>query len=229
MPPVQKRLHFWAVGVLASRVVRALSATWRVRIEDPDQVIRRVVEGRQQALFTFWHRHILPLLALYRHHPFVLPVSEHEDGEYVAQVMHRMGLKSVRGSTTRGSLKLLRGMLGQIRAGRSPAITPDGPRGPRFSVQPGFILLARRSGLPVYALGVAAKDAWELPSWDRFHIPKPLTTVAVAFRQAFSADELRTNPGAERASLHLKDCLKEAEAAARGLLDTPGENGGPPD
>jgi len=36
-------------------------------------------------------------------------VSEHQDGEIVAQVLQRFGLSSVRGSTTRGGMKALRG------------------------------------------------------------------------------------------------------------------------
>ena len=204
---------------MGSLLVRALQSTWDVRTRDRDSITQDILAGREQALMTFWHRHILTLLALYRGYPFVVPVSEHEDGEYVAQVMDKMGLDSVRGSTTHGSLKMLRGMLRKIKAGWSPAITPDGPKGPCYSVQPGFMLLARRSGLPIHAAGVAARAAWELSSWDRFHIPKPCTTVGVVFRKAFSPGELDRQSDPEEASRHLKECMKAAEADAYRLIE----------
>ncbi len=219
MPTLQKRIHFTAAGSLGSLLVRALRKSWTVHIDDPRSVTRSVLEGPQQALMAFWHRHILTLLAVYHGYPIVVPVSEHEDGEYVAQVMARMGLDSVRGSTTHGSLNMIRGMFRKIEAGCSPAITPDGPKGPCYSVQPGFILLARRSGLPVHAVGVAACDAWELSSWDRFHIPKPWTTVGIAFVRAFEAGELNRKADTDEASRHLKDCMRAAQAKASALLD----------
>jgi hypothetical protein len=179
MPVLQKRLRFWLVGWLGALLVRALHATWRVTLVDPPGVAAGARDGSRPVIAAFWHRHLLSMLAHCRGYRVCVPVSEHRDGEYVAQVMDRFGLASVRGSTTRGSLKLIRGMLAAIKERWSPAITPDGPRGPRYSVQAGVALLARRSRLPVHPVGVAAKSNWVLPSWDAFVIPKPWTRVAI--------------------------------------------------
>jgi hypothetical protein len=181
MPVLRKRIHFWAAGWLGSLLVRALYRTCRIQVIDPAGIREGVRARRRPVVAAFWHRHILTMLAHHGGFPICVPVSEHQDGEYVAQVMERFGLESIRGSTTRGSLNVVRGALAWVRQGWSPAITPDGPRGPSFSVQPGVALLAKRTGLPVCPIGLAVKRAWELSSWDRFVIPKPWTDIAIVF------------------------------------------------
>lgn len=188
MPVLERRLHFWFAGWVGALLVRALRVTWRVRILDPAGVAPGARDGSRPLILAFWHRHLLSLLAAGSGYPICVPVSEHRDGEYVAQVMHRFGLESVRGSTTRGSIRLLKGMLARAREGWTLAVTPDGPRGPRFSVQPGVALLARRSGLPVHPLGVAVGNAWVARSWDAFVVPKPGTRIAIAIGPAVAAD-----------------------------------------
>ena len=190
MPLLHKRVEFWGAGVAGEVVVRLLSATWRLNRIDPENLERKIRSGRRRFIFAFWHRHLLSLLGCFKGFPFCVPVSEHSDGEYVARVMERFGLLAVRGSTTRGRLRLIRGLLQAIDSGRSCAITPDGPRGPCYSVQPGFILLARRTGLPVYPLGVAVDRRWELDSWDSFVIPKPFAHITVALGEPLSADKI---------------------------------------
>lgn len=189
MPVLQKRIHSWLVGLLGAGMVRALHATWRVQQIDVAGGCPGIQDGSAPGIVAFWHRHILSLLAHYRGFHVCVPVSEHQDGEYVAQVMERFGFPSVRGSTTRGSLKLIRGMLARIRDGWSPAITPDGPRGPKFSVQPGVALLAERSRLPVYPVGVAVRNAWIMRSWDEFVVPRPWSRIVIVFAQPLRAED----------------------------------------
>ena len=179
MPVLQKSLRFRLVGWLGAFLVRVLHATWTVTFVDPDGVAPGARDGSRPVIAAFWHRHLLSMLAHCRGYRVCVPVSEHRDGEYVAHVMERAGLASVRGSTTRGSLNIIRGLLDAAKQGWTPAVTPDGPRGPRYSVQAGVVLLARRSGLPLVPVGIAARRAWIMSSWDAFVIPKPWTRVAI--------------------------------------------------
>jgi len=181
MPILQRRVQFWAAGLAGDYVLRGLSATWRVRIIDPDGMIDSVRSGRRQVVAAFWHRQIPAIMCVHRGQAWCVPVSEHRDGEYVAHVMERHGFRAVRGSATRGGLKALRGMLAAVKEGWSLAITPDGPRGPRYAVHPGVLMLARGTGLPIYPVGVGTGRAWEFKSWDAFVVPKPFTRVVVAF------------------------------------------------
>jgi lysophospholipid acyltransferase (LPLAT)-like uncharacterized protein len=58
-------------------------------------------------------------------------------------------------------------------------ITPDGPRGPKYRVQPGLIQLAQSSGQRILLWKVEFDRKWELKNWDRFQIPKPFTRARV--------------------------------------------------
>ncbi len=156
-----------------------LSATWKVSIEDTEGVLKCISSKKSAHITTFWHRYLLCMLCIFRGYPVCVPVSRHNDGEYVAHIMHRYGLLTARGSTTRGSLSMIREMVRHINAGRSCAITPDGPRGPKYSVQPGFILLARRSGAPVHPIGIAVSGCWTFHSWDELVVPKPFARIRV--------------------------------------------------
>jgi lysophospholipid acyltransferase (LPLAT)-like uncharacterized protein len=145
-----------------------------------------------------------------------VPVSEHADGEYAAQVMERFGLGSVRGSTTRGGTRLLRELMDRVAEGWSLAITPDGPLGPRFTVQPGFALLSKRLGLPVHPVGIAAAHAWTAASWDRFVIPKPWTRLAIAIGEGLHPEGYRD---ARAMCPALARALSETTHMARLLVD----------
>ena len=191
-----------------------MSATWRLRVVSPEGLASDIRSGRRQGIFTFWHRHLLTLLPTFRGYRICLPVSAHRDGEYIAHLMERYGFVASRGSSTRGGLSALRGLLSAVEDGLSCAITPDGPRGPRFTVQPGFALLARRARLPVYPIGVAARRAWVLGSWDAFMIPKPFTRVAIVAGRPIPPEEVAaTKP--EALCAELKSRMDEATQAAR--------------
>ncbi len=129
-------------------------------------------------IYAFWHENLLiPAYHYSRPNVYVL-ISKHADGELVAQVSHWLTMKTVRGSTTRGGIEALRGVM-RIEDGGHLAITPDGPRGPRRQVQLGSVFLASRTGMPIVAWGVGFDRPWRIKSWDRFCLPRP-------FRKAIS-------------------------------------------
>jgi lysophospholipid acyltransferase (LPLAT)-like uncharacterized protein len=111
----------------------------------------------------------------------VVLVSRHRDGEYITQVIHRLGYGTVRGSTSRGGYRSLLEMARRGRAGQTLAITPDGPRGPRRETQPGAVLIAQRSGIPLVPLACAVSPCRRLSSWDRFVIPAPRARTVMGF------------------------------------------------
>jgi len=107
--------------------------------------------------------------------------SRSRDGEIEARFLQRFGVEVVRGSTTRGGSEALRALVHALRRGREAVITPDGPRGPAYVVQPGIIALARLTGAPIIPLTFSAAPAWRLKSWDEFLIPKPFARGVVSF------------------------------------------------
>lgn len=142
--------------------------------------IRFLGEGEKgrRVIYALWHGRMFVLIYFYRRMGIDVLISQHSDGELVTRVVKGLGYLPVRGSSTRGGLN---GFfeLSQGARGRSLAITPDGPRGPREVVQPGIILLAQRTGLPIVPLGASAQNRLVLPSWDGFLIPHPFSRAVV--------------------------------------------------
>lgn len=123
-------------------------------------------------IYAMWHEYLLlPVYQFARPDIHVL-ISQHADGEIIAEICRHLGVPVVRGSTTRGGVEAVRGLL---RVGRKAhlAITPDGPRGPRQRVKPGIVFLAAELGLPVVPVGFGMQRPWRLRSWDGFALPRP--------------------------------------------------------
>jgi lysophospholipid acyltransferase (LPLAT)-like uncharacterized protein len=143
--------------------------------------------GERPARFIFglWHEDML--VPAYRY-PRIIPnfrterpefhmlISQHADGQLIAQVIQRLGLKVVAGSSSRGAAAAV---LHLIQLGRDNhlGITPDGPRGPRRRVQMGVVFLAARTGLPIVPLGFGYARAWRTGSWDCMALPRPFSRV----------------------------------------------------
>lgn len=126
----------------------------------------------ERCIFTFWHENLLLPAYLYGRPNIHVLISQHADGEMIAEACRHLRMKSVRGSTTRGGTEAVRQLLRVSRSGHL-AVTPDGPRGPRRELQPGLVFLASRTGLPIVPLGVGYDRPWRARSWDRFAIPRP--------------------------------------------------------
>jgi lysophospholipid acyltransferase (LPLAT)-like uncharacterized protein len=167
----------WTVRVGAA-LLRLLASTWRVRPvnEEPLNDARRT---GQRVLFALWHGELLPLLWYQRGREVAVVISEHRDGEIVAQIAESLGYRTVRGSSSRGASRALLGLTRAIEEGHDGAITPDGPRGPAHVFAPGGAIAAYRTGIPIVPIRASASRAWRLKSWDRFLIPKPFATVTV--------------------------------------------------
>jgi lysophospholipid acyltransferase (LPLAT)-like uncharacterized protein len=163
-------------AALGAGVARAWMTTVRWRIDNRDTA-RHPPDGTQgYFIYAFWHE---SLLALTRFRvPAHVLISQHADGELIAQVCRRIGFDVVRGSTTRGGGRALL-ELREVACHSHLAITPDGPRGPRRQVQPGVVALASCTGLPIVPVGVGFSRAWRAGSWDRFAIPKPFSTTVL--------------------------------------------------
>ena len=103
-------------------------------------------------------------------------ISQSRDGEYVTRLAQRFGYVITRGSASRRGVGGLKGLLDMLKNGRTIIITPDGPRGPRETVLPGVLQLAKLSSIPITPVGFSCTNNIRLNSWDRFMIPLPFGT-----------------------------------------------------
>jgi lysophospholipid acyltransferase (LPLAT)-like uncharacterized protein len=198
-------LRFESAGVLGSGIVGALFMTTRVHREGVEHY-QQFRDAGKPVIFVFWHGQLLPLVHYHRHEGIVVLVSEHDDGEYITRVIERNGFGTVRGSSTRGGTKGLKGLVRAAREGRDLALTPDGPQGPRGEFKPGALAAAQITGLPVIPISVRSSGGWELKSWDAFLVPRPFSRITLEYlpprfvtREASRADldMMATEIGAE--------------------------------
>lgn len=144
---------------------------------------RAILEKGQPVLVALWHGRLLYFLDLYMRHyrrfPFTVMVSRSRDGEFIAQILERGGIHTIRGSSRRGGTRALLEVIERVRTGTTAVLTPDGPRGPRYRVQPGIITVAKKTGAPIIPTTYGAQWRKVVKSWDRFIIPLPFSRIVV--------------------------------------------------
>jgi lysophospholipid acyltransferase (LPLAT)-like uncharacterized protein len=146
-------------------------------------------------------------------------ISPSVDGEIGAMIVGRLGGVVIRGSSTHTGARALRDYYQALaHDGVSPAITPDGPRGPVWKFKPGALLLAQLSQRPIIPLAYAASRAWKI-KWDHFVIPMPLARIAIAIGEPVYVKKGVDAAGLQSLQLDMEQRLgnlfKEAQAALR--------------
>lgn len=214
-----RELKMAAVGLLGPVVARLLCLSLKIE-ERPEGSSRGLFSGKSnRAIIAFWHASMLVLAYVGRGQGIRVLISQHTDGEYIARAIGNMGFGVIRGSSTRGGTKAMINMVREAGRGHFLAVTPDGPRGPRETVQSGIIFLARKTGLPILPIGLGYSNCWRLPSWDGFRIPKPFSRVVLNFGEPISIPpELKEGEFEgyrQRLEESLKGLTATAEAEAR--------------
>lgn len=148
-------------------LMRAVAFTVRLTYVDFENHLRMVAEGKQ-AIYAFWHGRLFMMPFAYRGGLMTILVSQHRDGELVARTVEGLGISTVRGSSTRGWLGGMKGLLKAVHNGSDIAITPDGPRGPRYCAQMGAVQLARATGLPIIPVSFSASKKKPLTAGTTF-------------------------------------------------------------
>lgn len=173
-------LQYRLAGAAGAGALNALLGTTRVEAENTAAYEPHFAAGRG-VVFALWHGNLLPPTYRHRGQGIVTLASRSGDGEYITRVLHHWSYHVVRGSSSRGGDTALRELVRLVRAGRSVAITVDGPRGPAGVLKPGVLQIAQLTGAPLVPVGSAASRAWRLGSWDRFLIPKPFARLRVVY------------------------------------------------
>lgn len=154
-------------------IIRVIGPTIRFSISweegSPESLAERPI------IYSFWHSCLIPAMYLCRNLKVRVMSSDSFDGEYTGRIMEKFGFVKIRGSSSRFAIRAMLGMRRDLEQGWAAAFTLDGPRGPRYVVKPGPVLLSRRTGVPMAAFHIALTDAWVLNTWDRLMIPKPFS------------------------------------------------------
>lgn len=113
--------------------------------------------SRFNYIVCFWHGRLLMMPFAKKGGGGKVLISRHRDGEFIARIVSFFGIGTVRGSYRKGSVSSLREILHDLRDTIDIAITPDGPKGPRFAVKKGIVELARLSGKKLLPVSYGAR------------------------------------------------------------------------
>jgi len=131
----------------------------------------------EPVIFCLWHNRLAISMMVHRRHPRKLAalVSASKDGALLAAVLAKFGVEQVRGSSIRRGPQALLELTTRGARGYDLAVTPDGPKGPRYIVQAGIISLAQVTGFPIIPVTCNTFRKVCLGSWDGFQIPLPFS------------------------------------------------------
>jgi lysophospholipid acyltransferase (LPLAT)-like uncharacterized protein len=162
------------IAAVASRLMRLILMTLRFRVVDRAGVLDRIPQ--KPLLWTFWHNRLFAAPYVFekyfRGRLGAALTSQSKDGEIIANIIGHFGIRAIRGSSSRGGARSLVEMKRAIQDGYIMAITPDGPRGPRYSLSAGVVKLAQITHGVIMPLHISYSSFWRIPkTWDGFMIP----------------------------------------------------------
>lgn len=166
----------------------------------------------EPVIFALWHNRIFTMPPVWRktggfHRSTVVLTSASKDGTTLATAMKAFGIGAIRGSSSRRAVSALIGMKKALREGLDVCLTPDGPKGPRYVVQPGLIKIAQTSASEIIPIHITYSSSWRLKSWDRFVVPKPFSHVYVTFDEPRKIRKGISEADFEFERLALENCL----------------------
>ncbi len=199
---------------LGARVVQGVilgaAATCRFPTRDPHDAIS--VARREPVIFAIWHNRLAFSLIVHRRlfksgsggRALAALVSASRDGAFLASILEAFGVQPVRGSSSRRGAQALVEMRSWAEQGLHLALTPDGPRGPRYRVQSGVVGLAWVLGRPILPVAVNSTRHWKARSWDQFQVPLPFATCEIVIGEPVRVEGGFDEDGMEAARSELE-------------------------
>jgi len=200
------------LAMLGATILKSLFMTLRIRVVDESGFQKDT--STDPVLFCFWHNRILGItFAFQRIYPkhrrgVTVLTSASKDGEILARLVAEFRMGSVRGSSSRGGSRALLELIRLVQSGRDIAITPDGPRGPRYSLGPGVIQLAQSTGAKILPLHAQFSRCFQMKTWDGFIIPLPFSSVSINVGSPIRIREEATHTEFEFERNKLEEILK---------------------
>ena len=198
------------IGFIAASFIRLVGLTLRIEHVDKAGITE---SSARPVIWCLWHNRIFLVPWFHRkvfgRRPAVVLTSPSKDGAMIAAVMAAFDIGSVRGSSSRGGLRAMLELAKIIRAGCDTTFTPDGPRGPRYTLAPGVVKLAQMSGAIVVPIHVEPERSWRLNTWDGFIIPKPFSRVRITHALPWSCPETMDAASFEAHRVSLEQRMRE--------------------
>ncbi len=178
--------------------MNAIMLTCRVKRLGNHHVETLKTQGRQW-IYSAWHNNTAMAVWMERDQGLAMMASDSSDGELIARAIAALGNLPIRGSSSAAGDRAVRDMVRALRNGHSSALTPDGPRGPRYHLQSGALWIAALSGCALVPYHIEADRQWVFSkSWDGHKIAKPFSNVYVSIGEPFEVSRALMKADSER-------------------------------
>ncbi len=183
---LKERILYIILPLLAEILIRILFCTIRLKVVGEKNAEYGMQNSKIQVIYAFWHGQQFLLVPYMRQRDIILMSSLSKDGEYQARILQRFGYKIVRGSSAKGGMRGLIGLIKGMRDGHDCGLAVDGPIGPIHEPKEGIIALARKTGAYIVPLVSASRHKWTFEAaWDKYVLPKPFSYGLIAFGQPY--------------------------------------------
>jgi lysophospholipid acyltransferase (LPLAT)-like uncharacterized protein len=199
-----------ASGSLLGWFIRLLGMTVRREVKGD---LKRLQEYESPIIHVLWHNQICVAPQLWRKmfpkRKVVVLTSASKDGAVLSAAVKVFKVGAVHGSSSRRGVAALVALRKAAREGNDLVFTPDGPRGPKYELQPGVIKIAQTTGCLISPFKIEFSSCWRLKTWDSFQIPKPFSKAVITLFEPVTIPEDLDEEGFEKERRILESTLKE--------------------
>ncbi|MEK6774816.1 MAG: lysophospholipid acyltransferase family protein [Bdellovibrionota bacterium] len=209
------------LGFFAWALYKIVSWTWRLEVNEPAE-LTRLLRERKPFILAHWHGDESVLFGLIPRYRLATITSQSKDGSMMTMMVHLQRGKTSRGSSTRGGVGALKGLLRYTKQGYNCSYAVDGPKGPIYKVKPGVFETSRLMAAPIFVAGVACnrKITFE-KSWNKAFLPKPFSKVYVVWNGPLQAITKEQDARDPELAASLEKSLYAASQDARAAIGLP--------
>lgn len=210
--------HFFRKYILphlAFSILRFFWWSWRITLVEPAEM-QKSLKDMSPFILAHWHGDEIALLHLIERYRLATMTSTSKDGELMTWIVSKLGGASSRGSSTRGAVSALKGLLRLLKnGGYNCSIAVDGPKGPIHKVKPGIFEVSRIVQAPIYWVGVSADRYYRFEkAWNKAILPKPFARVYIEWHGPMLPVAKDADSKSEKLASRLEENLHAAKHQA---------------
>lgn len=197
---------------------RLWTSTWRVKCIESDGLKSAKAAG-ERLIFAHWHGDELKIVPLVTPYRIATMTSTSKDGQLIDFTIRKLGGATSRGSSTRGGIGALKGLIRLVSEGYRASMAVDGPKGPLHKAKPGVFELSRLAKARIVPVGAATSRAIHFSkSWNKAELPKPFAKVVIWFGEPFTVVTKEDSPRDPGLASRLESEIAKACQLADGHL-----------
>lgn len=208
------------LGFLVWSFFKALSSTWKVSVDETPEM-KEAFKNQTPMILAHWHGDEIALICLVSRYRLATITSTSKDGEMMNTVIRLLGGRTSRGSSTRGAVNALKGLIRILKTEkRNTSFAVDGPKGPIHQVKPGVFELSRLTGSSIFCVGVACDKKWVFhKAWNKAYLPKPFAKIYIQWLGPFGPVSKEQDPRSLELAKQVQDALQNAQTMAFKKID----------